>query len=431
MAEKDDIARRLLGEVAAIPTSRLGRLGRAAGAVLRGGRLARSSGELDPAALARIVTSLGELKGIAMKAGQLMSYVDIALPDELKSALAVLQTHSQAMPWATVAEIVRRDLGDAASELLAECDPTPIAAASIGQVHRARLADGTPVAVKVQYPEIERAIEADFGPTAVARRVIPLIYPHAKADAFIDEARARFLEECDYLHEARLQARFATLFAQHPALRVPAVHRALCSRHVLVTTFMAGAGFDAFLATDPDAATRDRIGVALFEFYVGTLFRHGLYNCDPHPGNYLFASDGAVVMLDYGCTREFDAAYVEKLARLTRAVHADTQGALHASFVELGMVQPGRKYDFATARDLVRAFYGPMLENRVQHIDLGAAMSMRRVIDGKRELMKLGIPGEFLFLFRIRFGLMSVLAALGARANWYELEESFVAAAIG
>ena len=130
-------------------------------------------------------------------------------------------------------------------------------------------------------------------------------------------------------------------------------------------------------------------------------------------------------MLDYGCTREFESAFVDKLAELTRAVHRDERKRLHRAFLDLGMVQDGRPYDFDTARGLMRSFYGPMLRDVVQPIDLGEAMSMRQVFDSKRELMKLRLPGEFLFLFRIRFGLMSVLARLGARANWYRLERDW------
>jgi predicted unusual protein kinase regulating ubiquinone biosynthesis (AarF/ABC1/UbiB family) len=159
---------------------------------------------------------------------------------------------------------------------------------------------------------------------------------------------------------------------------------------------------------------------------VGTLFRHHLYNCDPHPGNYLFQREGRVVVLDYGCTRQFEPSFVHKLAALTRAVHQDTHEALHASFLELGMVREGQRYDFQTARNLVRGFYGPMLRDEVQAIDLGEVRSMRQMLDSKRQLMKLSLPGEFLFLLRIRFGLMSVLARLEARANWYRLEEEYV-----
>ncbi len=430
-AGKRELMQRLLQTSGKLPTSSLGRMRRAAGAALRSGRLVfgarkQPDAALDEEVLARIVASLGELKGVAMKAGQLMSYVDIALPDELANALSVLQTHAQPMESGRVEALIRDELGDRAGELLDKLDPVPVAAASIGQVHRAELADGTPVAVKVQYPEVARAIRADFGPAAVGVGIVSLIYPNARAEDFIQEARARFLEECDYLHEARCQARFARLFENHPHLRVPAVFERLCSRGVLTTAWMPGAGFDEFLESNPDQHQRNRIGEALFEFYIGTLFKHGLYNCDPHPGNYLFQPDGRVVMLDYGCTREFEPDYVDKLARLTRAAQSDAHDALEACFIELGMVREGQDYDFSTARDLVRSFYGPMLHDRVQRIDLGEAMSMRRLADGKRELMKLGVPGEFLFLFRIRFGLMSVLARLGAEANWYRLEQAYV-----
>jgi predicted unusual protein kinase regulating ubiquinone biosynthesis (AarF/ABC1/UbiB family) len=134
-------------------------------------------------------------------------------------------------------------------------------------------------------------------------------------------------------------------------------------------------------------------------------------------------------MLDYGCTRDFEPAFVAKLARLTRAVHSDEHELLHRSFLDLGLVREDERYDFHTARGLVRAFYGPMLRDAVQQVDLGEAMGMRQVFEGKRELLKLRLPGEFLFLFRIRFGLMSVLAQLGARANWYRLEHQWVEAA--
>jgi predicted unusual protein kinase regulating ubiquinone biosynthesis (AarF/ABC1/UbiB family) len=167
--------------------------------------------------------------------------------------------------------------------------------------------------------------------------------------------------------------------------------------------------------TDPD-----RIGEALFEFYVGTLYRHGLYNCDPHPGNYLFLDDGRIAMLDYGCTREFDRSFVARIAALTRAVQLDDRVALEASFRELGLV--GRRYEFETARSLMRSFYGPMLRDEWCSMSQGDARPLADLLRSKRELTTLPLPGEFLFLFRIRFGLMSVLARLGARANWFQLE---------
>lgn len=425
---RDAIQQRVSAAAGVIPTSSFERLGKTAVSALRTARLARRGGEGEPdiEALAAMVSSIGQLKGVAMKLGQIMSYIDVALPEDVRAALAVLQTHAQAMPYERVAEIVRAELGDRAPELLAGMETTPAAAASIGQVHRAVIPGGERVAVKVQYPEIEAAIAGDFGPAAAGTRMASVFYPGAGIEDLVREARERFLLECDYRNEARCQRRFFDLYADHPVLAVPRVHEAYCGRRVLTTAWVEGARFDDYLLGDPPAGERDRAGEALFSFYVGTLFQHGLYNCDPHPGNYVLHPGGRITVLDYGCTRAFDPDFVDKLAGLTRAVHADTREALHAAFLDLGMVRAGKAYDFDVARDLVRSFYGPMLRDEVLAVEPGAAKTMSEVLADKRALMKLHLPGEFLFLFRIRFGLMSILARLGARANWYRLEQGFV-----
>ena len=418
---RQELKRRLLAGPARVPTGVLERAGRTAAAAFRLGRAVRrrrratDEGSDD-------VEEMVRLKGINMKLGQILSYVDIALPEDLRHALSVLQTHAQAMPGDQVAAILRSELGARADDLLAAFEYVPTAAASIGQVHRARLPDGEPVAVKVQYPGVEKAIRADFKPAAMGAAISAMVYPGANVGDFIAEAKARFVEECDFLHEAAAQQRFGALYDGHPVIAVPRVHDAYCSRRVLTSTWLDGSSFDAFLSARPSQQMRDRIGEALFEFYVGTLFEHCIYNGDPHPGNYLFLEDGRVGMLDYGCTLEFEPAFVAKLTRLTRAVQLDDPELLRRSFAELGMLRGDRQRDVETARGLMRAFYGPMLQDVVQPIDLGEARRMREVVAAKRELMRLRLPGEFLFLFRIRFGLMSVLARLGTRANWYQLE---------
>jgi predicted unusual protein kinase regulating ubiquinone biosynthesis (AarF/ABC1/UbiB family) len=426
---REELQRRLLAVRSKLPTSTLGRLGRLGLSALRGRRLMQPAGvdatpDLD--ALTAMIAAVGQLKGIAMKVGQIMSYIDVALPDDLRAALAVLQTHSPPMAFDQVREIVTADLGGRAAGLLEHMEATPVAAASIGQVHRTRLPDGTRVAVKVRYPEIEQAIVSDFRPAAIGTRLASLFYPGATIDAMVAEARERFLLECDYLHEAACQQRFAALYAGHPTLSVPAVHPEYGSRRVLTSAWVEGLSFEDWLATAPTDAERDRIGTALFEFYLGTLFRHGLYNCDPHPGNYVFRPGGRVAVLDYGCTRDFAPAFVSKLAALTHAVQADRREDLHRAFVDLGLVRDRRRYDFETARALVRSFYGPMLRDEVLVIAPGEAMTFSGIVRSKRELMKLTLPGEFLFLFRIRFGLMSVLARMGARANWLRLERAYL-----
>jgi predicted unusual protein kinase regulating ubiquinone biosynthesis (AarF/ABC1/UbiB family) len=427
-----------------LPTSSLGRIGRLGATALRSGRMimkgrkAAKQGEeleLDMEKVAKVITSMGKLKGVAMKMGQIMSYVDVAMPQELRDALSVLQTHAQPMEWQVVEDLVREELGDRAPQLLEKMEREPISSASIGQVHRSTLPDGTVVAVKIQYPEIAKAIAADFGPAAVGTKMASLLYPHARIDDFVKEARERFLEECDYLHEAHCQNRFAEIYEDHPTLIVPAVHGDFCSRRVLTTTFFEGLKIDPFLETDPPQAERDRVGEALFEFYIGSLFRHQIYNCDPHPGNYLFLTPSPrlrrgervrVAMLDHGCTRQFEPRVVAQLANLTRAVHTDRRDVIDRALLNLKIVREGKKYDYDTIRDFLRGFYGPMLIDEKCPMDLGAAMDMREVMDMKLKLAKFSLPGEFLFLFRIRFGLMSVLARLGAEANWYRLERRYV-----
>ncbi|MGB8331478.1 MAG: AarF/ABC1/UbiB kinase family protein [Polyangiales bacterium] len=430
---REELIQRLLITRKELPTAPLSRLGRTAMTALRIQRAAVSGrqgqGELDIETIARIVGSIGQLKGTAMKMGQIMSYIDVALPAHLQEALSVLQTHAQPMPIDQARSIVADELPGRSTDLLSELEPNPVAAASIGQVHRGRLPDGTWVAVKIQYPEVEEAIRNDFKPAAAASAIASLVYRGARIDDFIAEARARFLEECDYRHEAAAQRRFATLYSRHPTIVVPEVHLDYCSRRVLTSTWLSGSSFAQFLEAEPTQPKRDQIGHALFEFYVGSLFSNGIYNCDPHPGNYVFLEDGRIGMLDYGCTRAFEGAFAAKLARLTLAVHRDDRELLHRAFLDLGMVREDSRYDFETARDLVRAFYGPMLKDSIQQIDLGESMSMRDVFERKRELMRLHLPGEFLFLFRIRFGLLSILAKLGARANWYRLERQWALAA--
>lgn len=431
-----EIERRLLSLGAKIPTSSWGRLRRTVAAGLKGGRMAWRHGSgngrpVDLDALTALVSSIGQLKGIAMKAGQFLGYLDLPLSEEMQAAFASLQTHSPPMPFADVARVIRAELGERATSLLAGTEQLPVAAASIGQVHRARLDSGRlEVAVKVQYPGIEQALVADFRSAAVGKTFAGLFAPGADIETVLTEIRSALLEECDYEREAGFQQRFAAIYAGHPVIAVPTVHRAYTSRRVITTTWAEGLRFDDLLASDPPQANRDRVGVALFEFYVGTLFRHGLYNWDPHPGNYVFRRDGGLSMLDYGSTREFSLSFVRKLATLSLAVHADERDALHVALVDLGMVREGKPYDFEAIRALLRSFFGPMLKDEVVAIERGQALPLRQVLDSKRKLLEFQFPGELLFTFRIRFGLLSVLARLGARANWYRLERAFAEEAL-
>ncbi|HEX7597569.1 MAG TPA: AarF/UbiB family protein, partial [Polyangia bacterium] len=283
-------------EGVAIPTSSFGRLQKTATAVarvgvgtfagrLRGGEF--NLGSLSPQAVAKLVESLGELKGVAMKVGQLLSYVDSSLSPEARRLLAVLQVMSQPTAFSHIQRTIGEDLGARGRALLARLDRAPVASASIGQVHRARFEDGTSVAVKVRHPGIEEAIRTDFKTAAIGTLFARLVAPGMNVQELLAETEARFLEECDYGLEASRQIRFGEIFAKHPFIHIPAVRLDLSGRRVLTTTWQDGMSLDGFLAGTAYQAERVRAARSLYEFYVGALYRHGLFNADPHPGNLL------------------------------------------------------------------------------------------------------------------------------------------------
>jgi predicted unusual protein kinase regulating ubiquinone biosynthesis (AarF/ABC1/UbiB family) len=356
-------------------TSSLVRVPRIAATSLRGGLLSlllksqdRPSSSpwsaTDFESLHAIVASLGDLKGIAMKIGQHISYVDSALPDEVRAALAALQTHSQPMTITSVIRILRDDLGaEAAYTLMTSMEDLPMACASIGQVHRARLPDGTRVAVKVQYPGIVEAINSDFGPTSVSARLASWLYPKAQREGFFREVRTRVLQECDYAAEARNQIALATRYAEHPTIWIPQVQAAYSKGRVLTTTLVEGVHLEDMLATDPGQVERDRVGEALCDFYVGSFLRWGVLCGDPHPGNYLFCADGRIAVVDHGCTLSFpDPAERDRMAPV---LQAEDQAAAFRAAAALG--------------------------------------------------------GEALMFLRVRLGLASLLARLGTSTAWPDL----------
>jgi predicted unusual protein kinase regulating ubiquinone biosynthesis (AarF/ABC1/UbiB family) len=435
MATRDEFLKRLLAGGAALSTSGVGRLAHAAGLAARAatgfafGRFrAREDGSVDARDLERIealVRSLGELKGVPMKLGQIAAYVDESLPAELRDVLAALHTHAPAMAFDDVATTLREELGPRADVLLATMERLPIAAASIGQVHRARLPDGTEVAVKVQYHGIDAALRAELGAAEVAARAVSRLLPGTNAGAFVVEARDRFVAECDYRAEAEWQRQFARAWAGDQTIRVPQVHGDYSSGRVLTTTFAHGRRFDGWLADAPAQEARDRIGLALYRFYLGSLHRFGLFNADPHPGNYVVGDDGSLTMLDFGCARAYSGDRVRQFVALRDAVQSDDPRAMREAFVALGAADPARYGSEATVRELLHAFFAPVVTPGVHALAPITGTRLGKMLADKQTLMRLALPADLLFLFRIKFGLYAILARLGARADWAAVEESW------
>lgn len=411
------------------PGSGLGRMARMVrgGAGLAAGVLRERGADAalslrDVRRVEALVTRLGELKGLPMKFGQIMSYLEVEMPDEMRELLALLQTQSPATPFDKVEAVIREDLGARAGVLLESLEREPVSIASIGQVHRGRLPDGTPAAVKVRHPDIEEAIRSDFRAATMGTGFAGLVMPGMGATArdFVDELRTRLLEECDYALEADRQERFASLYEGHPEVVVPAVHRDWCGPRVLTASWEEGQDFETF-RTRAGQPERDRAGATLFDFYIGTLYRHDVFHADPHPGNYHFR-DGRVVVFDYGCVRVFGPGVTRAFVRLANAVRDDDRRSVCDALRGLGARPSENDAAYDHLRRLLRSFFRPMLEEGRRRIDGRIIIDMNEIMRDKLAVARLRLPGRLMFLFRIRFGLYSVLSRLGAVCDWAALE---------
>ncbi len=417
-----------------------GRLGRA---LRLGATTARASTEWAAAALldgagggsaarslllsssARVAAGLGQMKGLAMKVGQYLSFALPDLPPELAEALAVLQTQSAHRPFAQIAEVVEAELGRPLGEAFASFERAPVAAASIGQVHRATLPDGTQVAVKVQYPDVAASIRADLANASALVRAVRLAVPGLDAEGVAGELRARISEELDYRAEARWQAAFAARFAGHPFVAIPAVVPTHSAARVLTTTWAEGRDFAEALR-DP-AGVRSAHGEILFRFLLGNLLGRGELPADPHPGNYRFDARGErTVFLDFGCVKVILPEVQGGLRRLFQAaLDGDPAGERQAA-ERLGLV--ARAGGAGKVAGTLGRLYVPYRRDAAEPIPAPLSSSSLRAAAGaglSQARRELRIPGELPFVNRTVVGMYAVLARLGASANWHRIAREY------
>lgn len=374
----------------------------------------------------QLVQQMGSLKGLVMKVGQMASYLPGAMPPAAQKILSELQSSALAMEPDVIAQEIERELGKPPEELFDAFERTPFAAASIGQVHRARL-DGREVVVKVQYPGIEDVIRSDLK-TVGTLATLSSVGTKVSGSELADELRARLLEECDYRIEARNQRVFARTLREVDGARVPDVVAERSARRVLTSTFAEGRRFGRFVehATQDE---RDRAGARVYEGCFRPLFRHGLFNADPHPGNYLFADDSHVTFLDFGCARTFDAGFIDRWKALALCVtdrdrprFPDRLAAL--SFASLS----DKKFDWDAQWEAMGVLYRPMRDPEFRFTGAFVRETYDALMFKNPNKMRIGMPPEWLFLNRLQWGIFAILADLGAgpgiHAIWRESIES-------
>ena len=366
-----------------------------------------------------LVDELDGLKGLAMKLGQMMSYVDVSLPPEARRVLARLQFSGKPMSPEVITAVIRDELGAEPEAIFDELEPLPFAAASIGQVHRARIGSEK-LAVKVQYPGIDELMRKDLATIGRLGRVAMALTP-LDGKGMVRELRERLAAECDYVAEADNQRRLRSALAGLPGVSIPRVVDELSSRRVLTCEYIDRLSFDVFCQqASPDARSRaaERIYAACFE----SIFRFCAFNADPHPGNYLFSPEGDVTLLDFGCVKHFSPEVILEWKRLARSILDGDVDRFAAAFRDAGFVARERRFDFAHQLEAMRELYRPMLAPQpfTFTAEWVATLPDRLGFKNKNKL-KLTMPPDWLFINRLQFGLFSVLVHLGARGHWGDL----------
>jgi predicted unusual protein kinase regulating ubiquinone biosynthesis (AarF/ABC1/UbiB family) len=433
-----------------MPTSRVGRTakigGLAAGQALRqaGTRAANvtRTKEGRQAALERrhieaaeqIVEALGTMKGAAMKVGQVMSFLDVGLVpedyrEEFQRKLAALRDAAPTVTFRDMRKVIEEELDGPLKEVFSEFEEEPIAAASIGQVYRARLLDGREVAVKVQYPGVAAAVRADMQNLGLILRLAKRIAPGLDPKTIGQEIRDRIQDELDYELEAQNQRALERIFRGHPFIVVPAVVSSLSRERVLVSEFVHGTGFEKMKRLPQEE--RDRIGEIIFRFYFGCLYRHGQFSGDPHPGNSMLLDDGRMAFFDFGLFKHMPPGTVELEMAVQRAVvEGDVEEVMRLG-AESGFLPDPERFDGERVLEHFRvATSWYTVDEYVELTPMWATQVLIDMGDPRSEyfgqMRHESAPPDHIFGRRMEVLTMAVLAQLHARGNFHRIAREWL-----
>ncbi|MEE2644468.1 MAG: AarF/ABC1/UbiB kinase family protein [Myxococcota bacterium] len=421
-------------EGSTIATGRFGRalkVGRLAGR-LTGGFLKESvkqrlRGERGPAAELEalvsaagrsgreIAASLGQLKGAAMKIGQLLSADPDLIDPAFAEELSILQRSAPPMRYRLLADAIESRLGASMAELFCFFDPKPLGSASIGQVHRAILHDGREVAIKVQYPGVADSLDSDLKNLSALLKLARVFLSPAQAEAFVAEARQALLRELDYEGEAENLERFGALFETWPNVRVPAPIRELCAPGILTMEYIKGRPLiDA--CKGPDLELRRALGATFIEAFVYMFHERQTLHGDPHPGNFLVDEEGRLVLLDLGCVRDFPEEVGDEVLRALLATLAGEADESYEVLRRLGFGREGVQQPTATQlyehHRLILAPFFP--EEGFNFARWSLHEPLRLLVRENLELLQFTPPSELLIYLRVLAGIKGILSHIDA-----------------
>ncbi|HUL24863.1 MAG TPA: AarF/ABC1/UbiB kinase family protein [Streptosporangiaceae bacterium] len=399
-----------------MPVGLAGRTALGLGKRLGGRPAERVASEIQHRTAEQIFRVLGELKGGAMKFGQALSIFEAALPPEIagpyRATLTKLQESAPPLPASTVHRVLAEDLGPDWRDQFAEFNDKPAAAASIGQVHRARWRDGREVAVKIQYPGAGRALLSDFNQLSRVARLFAVLMPGLEVRPLLEELRSRVAEELDYHLEAESQRAFAAAYAGDPDIFVPGVVAG--TSHVLITEWVDGTPLSKIIS-DGSQEDRDRAGLLFVRFLFSGPARAGLLHADPHPGNFRLLSDGRLGVLDFGAVDRLPDGFPPFIGRLLRIVHdGGDLGPAEQELRDQGFIREGIEFD----PEALRTFLAPLAEpSRVDSFRFSREWlrgEATRVADPRAANMtrRLNLPPSYVLIHRVSTAGMGVLCQL-------------------
>jgi predicted unusual protein kinase regulating ubiquinone biosynthesis (AarF/ABC1/UbiB family) len=387
-----------------------------------------------------MLKTLGEMKGLPLKFGQMASYIDGLAPpgheEKFQAELKKLLDKAPPLSPAAAVQMVTQELGAHPEQVFAKWEAEPFAAASIGQVHRAVTKDGDAVAVKVQYPGMDKAIENDLKSVALLETMMSPISKKLNARQTLDEFRNVFLAELDYSREAEMADLFRRLNADDPSIVIPRVHHSLSTRRVLTLEYMDGVGYDTY-CKEASQEDRNRAGMTIWRFTFRSMLRYGLLYADPHPGNYRFLKDGRVAFLDFGCVKLLPPDLVAGMKRYMRAAMDSDWAEFDRACVEvLGYDPKDESWDLY--RSYTMELMMPLATNGVWVCSQEKAReTVAYLTRGIRALaLKDGslpsiphvpkMPQDFTFVNRLQWGLASVMAGLRTEAAFRPIVEPWI-----
>ena len=389
--------------------------------------LLRPEGQKDLELGELLTGQLDEMKGLAMKLGQIVSYMDVPLPDAVQEQLAELQTGIQGLSEAETKQALVSALGEDYASMFEDFNYQPIAAASIGQVHRVR-ARGKELALKLRYPGIADSFKNDL---SAVNRLAGLASLATAVDGkrIVEELASRLEEECDYQREASFQESFATAFSLDDTLIVPRVISEFCTKTTLATEWQTGMPFAEAIRQPQE--TRNRLASQLVRFSYRSLFCFATIQADPHPGNFLFRENGDVILLDFGCVRQFESSFVDALRRLVIAIDRADKPAFRRVMIELKMAPKPQRFDFDFAFDMMEHLHRPLLRKNFHFTRefLREGFAFNGPTNPNARTMS--IPPPYVWVARLQWGLWSVLTKLDAQVSLRECLFSILEQPIG